>query len=380
MKNTFPYNEFSPYKLLMQYDKLMDLANGKQVYPSTLELDVSGKCNHKCRWCVDPEGSHSNVLMDKAVALKILQEAYTLGIRGVVFKGGGEPALHPELDKIIRGAKALGFEIGVVTNGTRLKRLIPVYTEACDYVRISVDAVDEAMRMDIHGVNDFSSLTSSISGFTSVKQERHPVVGLSFCIEYKQKNSIPQIIASGEKMNVDYVLIRPVFGEEVGYTPSHTPEEAESLRNCIRMHAARYKGNMLVFAGDWKGDAEYSSRSIKIQGMVRRDGIVQTENCNGIEHITKRCYAAPLLLVITADREVYFCCCTRGLKQFRMGILDYHTQEYALTDFFATGKYKQQLGRLTHCECLPFCTHPLQKYNQVIEYLRLENKYHVHFI
>ncbi|MDR2816277.1 MAG: radical SAM protein [Proteiniphilum sp.] len=382
MTDTLPYNEFSPYKLLMQYDKLRDLAQGKPVVPSTLELDVSGMCNHNCRWCVDPPGTHSNTLMSAAIALRILQEARALGIRGAVFKGGGEPALHPELGRIICEAKTLGFETGVVTNGTRLAHWAPAYLEACDYVRISVDAVDETMRMDIHGVGDFTGLKTSISELTASRQgRRHPVIGLSFCLEYKHRDSIPQAIVLGEEMKVDYVLIRPVFGEEIGYTPSHTPEEAESLRSCIRTHAARHKSNMMVFAGDWKGDAEYAaSHGVKIRGMVRRDGIVRAENCNGIEHITKQCYAAPLLLVITASLEVYFCCCTRGLKQFRMGRLDYLKQEQALTVFFADRQYKQQLSRLRNCECLPFCTHPLQKYNEVIEYLRLNNKYHTHFI
>jgi len=380
MIDTLPYNEFSPHKLFMQYDKLRDLAQGKQIYPGTLELDVSSACNHRCRWCVDPKGTHGNVLMDTSIALRILHEAYTLGVRGVVFKGGGEPALHPELDIIIRKAKTLGFEIGVVTNGTRLNNLAPVYLAMCDYVRISVDAIDETTRIDIHGVDDFRDLKASIIEFTALRQSRHPVIGLSFCLEYKHRYNIPQAITLGEETNVDYVLIRPVFGEEVGYTPSHSPDEAELLRNCIKTHAGQYKGNMMIFAGDWKGDAEYNSHEVKIRRMVRRDGIALAENYNGIEHILKHCYAAPLLLVITADLDVYFCCCTRGLKQFCMGTLDYQKQEQALIDFFKMEKYKQQLSRLQNCECLPFCTHPLEKYNQVIEYLRLTKKYHTNFL
>jgi organic radical activating enzyme len=365
----------------MQYDKLNDLAQGKPIRPSTLELDVSSACNHRCRWCVDPEGTHTNVLMNPDVARKILHEAYTLGIRGLTLKGGGEPALHPQLALIIREAKELGFDIGIVTNGTRLKQLIPAYLHACDYVRISVDAVDANMRTEIHGVDDWAALKAAVSEFTTLRQaNRHPVIGLSFCLEYKHQHTIPQAIAWSEEVKADYALIRPVFGEEVGYTPSHTPDEAELLRNCILAHARRYTGQMMIFAGDWKGDAEYASSGVNIQEMVRRDAVVRPEKYNGIEHITKRCHAAPLLLVITADLDVYFCCCTRGLKQFRMGALDYHTQEYPLTDFFETEQYKQPLERLRNCECLPFCTHPLQKYNQVIEYLKQNNKYHVNFI
>ncbi|MCL2198106.1 MAG: radical SAM protein [Defluviitaleaceae bacterium] len=372
------YNEFSPMKIWTQADKLKMLARGEDVCPSTLELDVCSHCNHKCSWCVDPKGSHDNVFMDVAVAQAIITDAFEMGIRGLVFKGGGEPSLHPEFEQILKAAKMIGFEIGVVTNGTNLERLSAAYLETLAYIRISTDGATPTTRLKTHGIDDFDELRDSIKRFTVKRTGRHPVIGLSFCMEYEDINEIPLAITMGEKAGVDYTLLRPVFGEEVGYTPTHSPKEAALLRKEIAKHAAIHTGKMLVMAGNWKGDKEFESSkpNINISAMVRRDMLVQENHSNGIEHQTHRCLAAGLLLVITANLDVYFCCCTRGLPQFKMGNLT----DFTLRDFWEAGKFKPQLERLKRCECLPFCTHPMEKYNRIIEYLSLEHKHHANFI
>ena len=375
-------NELSPYKIWAQYEKLLTLAKGGDVCPSTLELDVFGGCNHFCRWCVDPAGSHNNAVLDTNVAGLIMKDAYALGLRGIVFKGGGEPALHPNFAKILRMAKEIGFDIGVISNGTNLKQLSDAYLDTLAYIRISVDGATPETRKEIHGVMDFDELKSAITEFTAKRQKRHPVIGLSFCMEYTQAGEIPHAISLGEETSVDYVLIRPIFGEEIGYKPSHSPKEAALLRTEIVKHAANYKGDLLVMAGDWKGDNEFLSgyETPTVSKMTRRDAFVQNQRFNGIEHLTGRCPAAGLILVVTADLEVYFCCCTRNLRQFRMGILQYDRNAFTLRDFWESAAYKPQLERLKHCECLPFCTHPMEKYNKVIEYLSLEQKHHVDFV
>jgi radical SAM protein with 4Fe4S-binding SPASM domain len=45
-----------------------------------------------------------------------------VGTHTLVFQGAGEPFLHPDLFKMVRKAKANGFEVVVLTNGTLLNR------------------------------------------------------------------------------------------------------------------------------------------------------------------------------------------------------------------------------------------------------------------
>ena len=303
-------NELSPQKIWTQYNKLMLLAQGADVCPTTLELDVFSGCNHHCRWCVDPAGSHDNVLMSRDTAEAVIRDAYALGVRGLVFKGGGEPAMHPEFAGILRMARAAGFEAGAVTNGTNLRQLSEVYLETLDYVRISVDGATPQARLEIHGAADFDELKDAIGSLTARRRGRHPVIGLSFCMEYAHIDTIPQAIELGEGQGVDYVLLRPVFGGEVGYEPSHTPAEAALLRAEIARQAAGYKGRVRIIAGDWKGDSEFeeSGENYDYLTLSRRDALIQNRRYNGIEHLTGRCPAAGLLLVIAADLSVYFCC------------------------------------------------------------------------
>jgi MoaA/NifB/PqqE/SkfB family radical SAM enzyme len=72
--------------------------------------------------------------------IEILRDAKTLGVKCIVFTGGGEPTVHPDHLNIIETALDLGFECALNTNGVLLRpgweRIYPRLA----YVRFSVDA------------------------------------------------------------------------------------------------------------------------------------------------------------------------------------------------------------------------------------------------
>ena len=372
--------EFNPNKHLMHWDRINALAQGKDTTPVTLELDVCSICNHKCEWCVDPPGVHSNRLMPVPIAKRIMEEAKELRVKGIVFKGGGESTLHPKFDEIIQIAYKMGFEIGVVTHGGKLnnQKLLNALVQYCAYVRISIDAPTSESRREIHGVDDFYLMAKGIKKLIALKQsKRHPIVGATFCIDYSRRFLIYECIQLGEELSLDYVLIRPPFCEEVGFSAPYTPEEAAILRNEIRRVAENYTGKIPIMVGNWMGDKELEEPSSKKRGsgLARRDLSIRQLGYNGIEHVTKRCLASPLLIVITAECEVYGCCCLRGIKDFLFGKINYDAR-VTLTSIMEGEKRKQILAKMQGVECLKYCTHPLSKINELIEYLSLPEKYH----
>lgn len=376
--------EFNPNKFLMHWDRINALAKGEDTAPVTLELDISSICDHRCKWCVDPPGVHSNKLMPVPVAGKILEEAKQIGVKGIVFKGGGESLLHPDSDRIIRIAGTLGFETGVVTHGGRLdnQRLLKTLVQYCSYVRISIDGPTPESRREIHGVDDFHTMAEGISKFIKTRgTKRHPIVGATFCIDYSKRSLMDKCIQLGEELCLDYVLIRPPFCEEVNFPAPHTAKEAAILRNEIQSAARKYTGKMPVMIGNWVGDKEleHLSPEKKTGNLARRDMGIQQTKYNGIEHRTGRCPASPLFLVITAECEVYGCCCLRGIKEFSFGRVDYDNG-LSLRSVMRGEKRKQSLTRMHNAECLRYCTHPLTKINEIIEYLSLSEKYHSSFI
>ena len=93
------------------------------------------------------------------------------------------------------------------------------------------------------------------------------------------------------------------------------------------------------------------------------------KEANGIEHITGRCLASPLLAVVTADKKVYPCCNLRFIEEWSIGDLDYGSGN-TFEKLWHGEKRKEIMGRIHRIGCIGFCTHPMSKYNEVIEYLK----------
>ena len=377
--------EFSPFKCLVYFDRIKNLAEGKEVFPVTLELDVSSYCNHHCKWCVDPEGSHTNVLMAVKAAEKILHEAAELDVKGVVFKGGGESTLHPGLDRIMATAAGLGFETGLVTNGTGLdnRNLRDVLIGTSSYVRVSIDGPDRESHEAIHGSHDFDKIIAGVRNLVGARNNRrHPVIGATFCMEYSNRHLIHECIKIGNALQLDYILIRPPFCEEVGYACVDTPQQLKTLRKEIFEAAEHHEAGMTVFAGNWIGDREMllTEKNVKAKNELgRRDLSIKTHSCNGIEHITRRCRASALSVVVTAEQEVFGCCCLRNIPQFSFGQINYDNG-ITLRDVLSGQQRKRSLEKMRKANCLDHCTHPFSKVNEMIDYLSLPNKYHSSFL
>lgn len=79
-------------------------------------LEITGRCQLLCEHCYarsGPDGTHGT--MTAADWERVIREAAQLGVRMVQFIGG-EPTLHPDLDRLVRFALASGIEVEVFTN------------------------------------------------------------------------------------------------------------------------------------------------------------------------------------------------------------------------------------------------------------------------
>lgn len=360
--------ELSPYKFVSHVDKLEVLARGGDVFPVTVELDLVDSCNHSCWWCVDPvHGDHS---MELDVAFRVLDELRSLGVEGIVFKGGGEPTLHPDFTAILRRAKCLGFEVGVVTNGSCLSQVYDGLVLTADYVRVSIDGPDCESHHAIHGSRDFASIVEGVSllvGSRQGRQKRHPIVGLSFAMDYSMRGFIQGALALGEGLHVDYVLLRPPFFEEVGRSNTMTPAEKLALLQDFEEARAVGAGDVAVLVDHWISDSD--ALVLKDCDSSPRRGQFLAYGMNGIEHAAGICSASPLLAVIAADGSVYPCCNLRAIREWSCGVIDYSCGS-SFGSLWHGERRTAVMHRIHRIECIRHCTHPLSRYNEVIEYMR----------
>ncbi len=366
--DSFADVELNPNKLITHADKLRALAEGGDVFPVTVELDLVDYCNHNCGWCVDPV--HGKNSMEHSTVSRLLSEFNDLGIEGIVFKGGGEPTLHESFPEVIEEARTFGFEVGIVSNGSRLEKLYDAVVKNASYLRVSIDGPTPESHRSVHQSKDFKDVIEGTKKTVELRkrlQQRHPIIGLSFAMDHSLIDFIGEAVSLGDRLGVEYVMFRPPFFEEVGRENTMTIQQKKALVSAFERERDSYNGEMKVFVDYWISDsepAEFFSR-----GESPRRGKFMQEGANGIEHITKRCLASPLLAVVAADGKVYPCCNLRFLDEWNIGTVNYD-KGITFKDIWGGDKRKEKMKQIHEIECIKVCTHPMSRYNEVIEYLK----------
>lgn len=116
---------------------------------------ITGRCNLNCKHCYASQ-YRREVEASTSAVIKVLCEAYSVGVEHVNFTGG-EPLLRRDLFEILRECKDLGISTSVFTNSTlisedvalKLSRLeVPVYT--------SLEGPNREVHESIRGLNSWS--------------------------------------------------------------------------------------------------------------------------------------------------------------------------------------------------------------------------------
>ena len=115
--------------------------------PISINFHVLNKCDSQCRFCFANFDESPQILPIHA-SIRILELLRAAGGEKITF-AGGEPTLHPHIDRLILHAKRLGFITGIVTNGSRLRGVLRRVGAALDWVGLSVDSSCEATQREL---------------------------------------------------------------------------------------------------------------------------------------------------------------------------------------------------------------------------------------
>jgi MoaA/NifB/PqqE/SkfB family radical SAM enzyme len=92
-------------------------ALGSRYNPLLAQVVVTRRCNLACGYCNEYDDFSPPVPLEDLVAR--VDHLASLKTASITFTGG-EPLLHPDLDKIIRAARRHGMIVTMITNGFRL--------------------------------------------------------------------------------------------------------------------------------------------------------------------------------------------------------------------------------------------------------------------
>ena len=131
---------------------VLKLVDWERTAPLSVHLLITSRCNLNCSKCYyRGEGE-----LSLETATRLFDEWASRGVVSVAI-GGGEPLLHPEIERITYEAKKRGFYVAVTTNGTVLKRI------CADRLHVSYDSIhDTSFEQACKAINFFKAFVPNV--------------------------------------------------------------------------------------------------------------------------------------------------------------------------------------------------------------------------
>jgi len=240
--------------------------------PFSAALQITEVCNLRCKMCYywGETGTYSNrnnksrpKIMEIGLIEQIVKESeikfYSLF--------GGEPLIHPEIEKIVRVIKGSGARIDTPTNGTLLNKYASMLVELeFDSIRLSLDGPKE--------VNDIQrgkgSYEKAIEGLEALYEEKKrtkkelPIIGLLYTITPINYLQTEKFFL--EDLNLNYFDAITIQLEN--YITKEMGEKYEKfLKSHFNIKSSRYWKGMVRSYDDFK-DMDFSELSKQLNSVI----------------------------------------------------------------------------------------------------------------
>lgn len=241
-------------KLMVFPEKVMAIQAGlaegvDSSYPLSVELTLTNRCNLACEWCSDHDlRERSMGDIDFDILKQLFGDLARNGTRGVVIEGGGEPTLYDRFNEVVDCARQLGLRLGLITNGLKVPYIDKV--DCFDWIRISLDAANQAQFAKLKGRDEFDTVIQNIQKISEQKETCGNVLGIGYVLTNQNIEDLENLIIKLKKINVSYIQIRPVIdhpdmrpdARSYHYLQKHSTSEFTVLTHNMEENVVR--GNM----------------------------------------------------------------------------------------------------------------------------------------
>jgi len=269
-------------KLLKHLDRLKIIQDGGRPKPVMFHMSPCNPCNLTCSFCCFANRNLKQMLTLDQMK-KAIDQFVELGVNGMELTGGGEPLLHPKINDVIKYAHSKGLKIGIVTNGSILKR-VKVW-HMVSWVRLGMYGFDEGYDYDLsvfEGIDTIeisaayvwdgaleTSTNPNVTGKWTDKEKK--ILSKNF---YKEENFMRMLKWVQEKKIPTRIAFNAIKD------PQETMKDIEKIRGLLAKHEAENGPLTHAFLSDFN-----------FKGVRRND------NC--YMHMVKPC--------VFTDGNVYVC-------------------------------------------------------------------------
>ncbi len=331
-----------------------------EVSPITAEFVPTLECNYACPKCTYTNWKNRTAeekglrFMDVTLMRYLLDRLKSAGIKAVIWTGGGEPTLHPNLLKGMRYAKSLGLRNGLFTNGSLLTTdMIEelLYNIAPNFIRISLNAPSAETHRRVHCYRDsgnlFSRILETLEYIARNKMARETATAIGIGVLVRPGNIetlqefgplIQQLLSPNGRQSgiLDHIVFRPEVnygGREKHQLDPQSSDRARTIfRGSIRPALAGIHGFSPYFIDE------------------RFDDLLVPQQAQA-----PFCLAHPWRVSVAYDGKLYLCAEQNGNPDFCIG--DLNTQDFR--DIWYGKRRKAVIANLNngmyHNACPPIC-------------------------
>lgn len=138
-----------------------------QIESDFVIIEITNVCNFSCPYCFNNSGQGDDQYMSKENLERIIKGIKPGSIKCVGISGG-EPYMHPEIDKILQYIINSGLRLRVVTNGSLLNkaRLNFLIDNECT-LQLSLDGTNAETHEKYRGAGSFSGIMDTLNYMSS---------------------------------------------------------------------------------------------------------------------------------------------------------------------------------------------------------------------
>lgn len=204
-------------------DRVEAWARGERIAPITIDAAWTRQCNAACSFCAAQfQASDSPGRITKQNALDFLSDAAEIGVKGVSLISDGESTVVPWYEESIEHGHKVGLQIGVGTNGVRLKR--PVLERILPhiaYLRFNISGGERKRYSEIMGLQgrDFDQVVQNIRD--AVEIQRRDNLSLNINMQMvttpDMRDQIIPLTKLAKELRPQYVIFKHCADDREGF-------------------------------------------------------------------------------------------------------------------------------------------------------------------
>ena len=180
-------------------------------------IEPTNLCNLDCTMCIRNGWDESLGRMTQATLDRILDGLMQLPTAPTVFFGGlGEPLYHPRTIDWVAKAKACGFSVEMITNGTILTEKISkkLIEAGLDVLWVSIDGATPESYSDVRLGARLPAVIANVASFRQMRHGGHyakPEIGIAFVAMRRNIADLPSVLKIGRQVGAKYFSVSNIL-------------------------------------------------------------------------------------------------------------------------------------------------------------------------